>query len=139
MLAEWKHGYNTVRQRKALGNLQPAEYADRSVPGKQRDGALRYTEGSTPHPVASASLTGSNDVRTLPLRWMSRGTRVSTNRLQLHHRKLDCAGLLPKKIPLIDRKRVLPTIDYQRKRESTKNTTFDDVTGPTGSMWRIFR
>jgi putative transposase len=45
VLAEWEHGYNTVRPRSALGNLQPAEYADRSAPGKQRDGALRYTEG----------------------------------------------------------------------------------------------
>ena len=45
----------------------PAEYADRSAPGMQRDGARRNTEGFAPHPVASPSRTGSNDARTLPI------------------------------------------------------------------------
>jgi len=53
VLADWNHDYNTVRPHSALGNLPPAEYADRSAPEKQRHGALRYVEGSAPHPVAS--------------------------------------------------------------------------------------
>jgi diacylglycerol kinase family enzyme len=55
----------------------PAEYADRNVPAKQRDGALRHTEGSAPDPVASPGLSGSNDLGTFPYRWMSRGAQVN--------------------------------------------------------------
>jgi putative transposase len=66
-LADWTHDYNTVRLHSALGNLPPAEYADRSAPEMQRDGALRYVGGSAPHPVASPSLSGSNEARILPI------------------------------------------------------------------------
>src|ERR1700733_11678071 len=64
-LAIWKDDYNTVRPHSALGNLPPAVFAELSVPGMQRDGALRYVEGSAPRPVAPPSQRGSNDARTL--------------------------------------------------------------------------
>jgi len=76
VLADWNHDYNTVRPHSALGNLPPAEYADRSAPEKQRHGALRYVEGSAPHPFASPSLSGSNEVRILTHRWMNRGAQL---------------------------------------------------------------
>jgi putative transposase len=60
VLSIWKDDYNTVRPHSGLGNLSPAAYAKRSDPRTQRDGALRYTEGSAPHPVASPSQQGSN-------------------------------------------------------------------------------
>jgi transposase InsO family protein len=40
-LTIWKDDYNTVRPHSALGNLPPAVFAELSVPGMQRDGALR--------------------------------------------------------------------------------------------------
>jgi hypothetical protein len=46
-----KEDYNTVRPHSALGNLPPAIFAKLSVPGMQRDGALRYVEGSAPAPL----------------------------------------------------------------------------------------
>ena len=66
-LAIWREDYNTVRPHSALGNLPPAIYAKLSAPVKQRDGALRYVEGSAPRPVASPSHQRSNDARTLPI------------------------------------------------------------------------
>ena len=66
-LAIWKDDYNTVRPHSGLGNLPPAEYAKLSVPGMQRDGTLRYSEGSAPRPVAPPSHQGSNHPRTLPI------------------------------------------------------------------------
>src|SRR3984893_982939 len=65
VLAAWKDDYNTVRPHSALGNLTPAEYVDRSAPRPQRDGALRYTGGSAPRPVAPPSPMGSNETGTL--------------------------------------------------------------------------
>jgi putative transposase len=66
-LAGWKDDYNTIRPHSALGNLPPAVFAKTSAPNMQRDGALRYTEGSAPRPVAPPSQHGSNEARTLPI------------------------------------------------------------------------
>ena len=55
---------HTVRPHSALNNLPPAVYAKISAPGMQRDGALRYVEGSAPRPVAPPSQQGSNEART---------------------------------------------------------------------------
>ena len=65
VLADWKDDYNTIRPHSGLGNLPPAVYAKRSAPVMQRDGTLRYSGGSAPHPVASLTNHGSNDPRTL--------------------------------------------------------------------------
>ena len=64
-LAIWKDDYNTVRPHSALNNLPPAVYAKISAPRMQRDGALRYVEGSAPRPVAPPSQQGSNETRIL--------------------------------------------------------------------------
>ena len=65
VLSLWKDKYNTVRPHSGLGNPSPVAYAKASAPGTQRDGALRYTEGSAPRPVASSSEQGSNQPKTL--------------------------------------------------------------------------
>jgi putative transposase len=68
VLDAWRNDYNDIRPHSALGNLTPTEYADRSsAPGPQRGRALRYTEGSAPHPVAPTSSLGSNVTETLPI------------------------------------------------------------------------
>jgi putative transposase len=64
-LSIWKEDYNTVRPHSALANMPPVTYAKLSAPDMQRDGALRYTSGSAPHPVASPSQQGSNQPGTL--------------------------------------------------------------------------
>ena len=66
-LSFWKDDYNTIRPHSGLGNHTPAAYANRSAPDTQRDGTLRYTEGSAPRPVASPSQMGSNQPATLPI------------------------------------------------------------------------
>src|SRR5438270_842696 len=66
-LAIWREDYNTVRPHSALGNLPPATYAKLSAPVKQRDGALRYVEGSATRTVASPSHQGSNEARTITI------------------------------------------------------------------------
>jgi putative transposase len=63
-LAEWKDDYNDFRPHSGIGNMPPSIYAMLSDPAKQRDGSLRF-RGSAPHPVASPSQQGSNDVRAL--------------------------------------------------------------------------
>jgi putative transposase len=49
----------------ALDNLPPAVFAKLSAPAMQRDGTLRYIEGSAPRPVAPPSQQGSNEAGTL--------------------------------------------------------------------------
>ena len=65
VLTAWKADYNTIRPHSALANLPPATYAKVSAPFMQRDGALRYLEGSAPRPVAPPSHQGSNQERIL--------------------------------------------------------------------------
>ena len=67
LLADWQKDYNTVRPHSSIGNLPPATYAKLTASDMQRDGTLRYVEGSAPRPVASPSQTGSNDPRALPI------------------------------------------------------------------------
>jgi putative transposase len=66
VLPAWKDDYNNARPHSALGNLTSAEFADRRAQQPQRGGALRYTMGSAPRPVAPPSPLGSNVTRTLP-------------------------------------------------------------------------
>ena len=67
ILSFWKDDYNIVRPHSGLGNLTPAAYAKSNAPEEQRDGTLRYTEGSAPRPVAPPNQMGSNQFRTLPV------------------------------------------------------------------------
>ena len=67
LLADWQKDYNTVRPHSSIGNLPPAIYAKLTASDMQRDGTLRYVEGSAPRPVASPSQTGSNDPGALPI------------------------------------------------------------------------
>jgi putative transposase len=66
-LSVWRDDYNNVRPHSGLGNLTPSAFAKASAPEMQRDGALRYSEGSAPPPVASQRQQGSNQPRTLPI------------------------------------------------------------------------
>ena len=65
ILSLWRDDYNTVRPHSGIANLTPEAYAKAGAPGTQRDGALRFTWGSAPHPVASPSQQGSNQPGTL--------------------------------------------------------------------------
>src|SRR5437762_8577492 len=88
-LAIWKDDYNTVRPHSALGNLPPAIYAKLSAPVKQRDGALRYVEGSAPRPVASPSHQGSNEARTLLISGSNLGLRSPPTASQYRRTRAD--------------------------------------------------
>ena len=66
-ILQMEDDYNTVRPHSGVGNLAPSIYAGLSAPKMQRDGTLRYTEGSAPHPVASPSQQGSNQPGTLSI------------------------------------------------------------------------
>src|SRR3954452_13536193 len=67
LLAAWQDDYNTVRPHSGIGNQPPCTYARLTASTVQRDGMLRYVEGSAPRPVASPSHNGSNDQRILPI------------------------------------------------------------------------
>ena len=77
VLALWKDDYNTIRPHSALRNLPPAVFAELSVPGMQRDGALRYLKGSAPRPVAPPSQQGSNEDQDSPHWRMTSGAQLS--------------------------------------------------------------
>jgi putative transposase len=64
-LAIWMADYNTVRPHSSIANLTPAAYAKLSAPVKQREGALRYADGSAPPPVTPPSHQSSYEERTL--------------------------------------------------------------------------
>ena len=64
-LAIWQDDYNTIGPHSALDNLPPAVFAKLSAPEMQRDGPLRYIEGSAPRPVAPPSQQGSNEASDL--------------------------------------------------------------------------
>jgi putative transposase len=64
-LVDWKDDYNTVRPHSAIGNVPPAVYAKLSDPVMQRGGSLEQPWGSAPHPVASPSQQGSNELQAL--------------------------------------------------------------------------
>jgi len=67
VLSLWRDDYNLVRPHSGLGNFAPSIFATNSATGAQQDGALRYTGGSAPRPVASPSQQGSNQPGTLPI------------------------------------------------------------------------
>jgi putative transposase len=59
-LAIWKDDYNIIRPLSALGS-----FAKLSASAMQRDGALRYIEGSARRPLAQPGRQASNEARTL--------------------------------------------------------------------------
>jgi putative transposase len=62
-----EYGVNQHIRESSLANLPPAIYAKISAPEMQREGTLRYTEGSTARPVAPPGQQDSNDARTPPI------------------------------------------------------------------------
>ena len=80
VLSAWKNDYNNIRPHSALGNLTPTEYADRSAPGPQRGGALRYTSRSAAPPRCSTEPRRLKCNRDSPHRWMTRGAQITTGK-----------------------------------------------------------
>ena len=65
VIEAWREDYNTVRPHGRLGKLPPSLFAAATISPPQRGEALRSLLGSVPRPVASPSLTGSNEEQTL--------------------------------------------------------------------------
>jgi hypothetical protein len=83
-LAMWKDDYNTVRPHSALGNLPPAVFAKLSAPAMQRDGTLRYIEGSAPRPIAPPSHQAQMKPGLSSSLDETRGSAHSTNDMRPH-------------------------------------------------------
>ncbi len=60
-----------------LGNLAPSIYAGLSAPKMQRDGTLRYTEGSAPNPLRHRA-SRLKSTRDSTHRWTKEGAQVKT-------------------------------------------------------------
>jgi putative transposase len=66
-LAIWKDDYKYHQAAQRSRHSVASVFAKLSDPGMQRDGTLRYIEGSAPRPVAPPSQQDSNEARTLPI------------------------------------------------------------------------
>jgi len=74
--ADWKHDHNTVRPHSALGNLPPAELRGSQRSRKVTHGALRYVEGSAPHPIGITEPLRLKRSQDSTHRWMNQGAQL---------------------------------------------------------------